>query len=160
MVWPQLKKFWWIICQFLSCCVFFYCCMDVTFKTIVENGGKSLDCGKFICYLRFWILMPSYQALSKVDFWDNKPFNQRTKPCHFKLNDLIKNITVTKYPLSSVLKMGPPYLLGFCLGGAWNGESLEKIYKAFLSSWIICLNISMSTRFQQSTFPGKLFCPY
>ena len=128
----------------------FYCCMKCTSDAIVQQGGQALQKGEFIQCLGVWLLLAICVGWSRRDFWDQTPHDQRTRPCPYNLNPLMKRSPLQQNHLRAPFhRQRGSYLSRSVLGG--------KRKEFFLPSWMVCLDKSTSIWFQQWIFPGWVF---
>ena len=119
-----------------------------------------IELGEFECYIGLWLLMAcTGKGFSKDAFW--KPYDELTNPCPYNFNKYMSqtrfNLITRELRFTNATR--PTFTDKFWqvrqLVKAWN----DHMAAVFSSSWVICLDESMSIWTSRWTCPGWVFCP-
>lgn len=124
------------------------------------NTKTPLEYGEFLRFLGLWLLMATIQGPSRHEFWKREtvdmfvgaPFRLTEYMSKKRFEDILASLVYSNTP-------PPPYKDSFHevrgLIDAWN----ENMKVVFVSSWVTCIDESMSVWTNRWTCPGFMFVP-
>ena len=126
-----------------------------------ESDIDLLTYGYLLRYLGLFLLMSTCSGWKREDFWGVTPFDQEANTCAYLLGGFTSkrrfNVITVKRKFTNTNT--PPYVdkfrKKFQILKAWN----DHMNSAFLTSWEVCLNKSMSICNSIWTCPVWILCP-
>jgi hypothetical protein len=135
--------------------------LEMTSKSLHAVGEAELTLGELLRYLGLWMLMATVNGFKLDDFWSSNEYSPEENPCpyNFKRYMTRRRFRMITEHLRFTDVTPPTFKDKF-----WQVRQMIKEWNAnmcrvFSSSWVICVDESMSIWFNRFTCPGWVFCP-
>jgi hypothetical protein len=132
----------------------------VIVETNKRIAGKQVTFGEFLQFLGLWLYMSTLSGFRRSDYWSSKPISMRMgAPYRFNEFMALKRFEAILIALAYTDETPPLYQDRFWevrqIITAWN----KNMSDIFTSSWVSCLDESMSPWNNRWTCPGWMFVP-
>jgi hypothetical protein len=133
-----------------------------TNDAIAALGESELVWGEFLWFLGILAIMTTVSGFKRDDFWSvYRTFDQRENHCAYRFNPYMskQQFYIIMRELRLTGRLPPCFADKF-----WQVRELVAAFNThiasiFVSSWVICLDKSMSIWFNRWTCPGWVYCP-
>ena len=129
-------------------------------ETQKMTGLSDLTFGELLTFLGIWLLLATTVRMDRKKFWSLKAID-RASGAPFRLNDIMSNRRFDQIlqGLQFTALEPPSYKDRFWEVREMIAEWNENMASSFTSSWVSCLDESISIWFNKWTCPGWMFVP-
>ena len=135
-------------------------CFMKTNEALTDQNLKPITLGEFIRFFGLILLINTGAGFKQDDFWS--PYDEKKNPSvPYNLNRYMSktHFKVIQRELRFTDRDKPTYVDRFWEVRQMIAEWNKNMAEVFSSSWVICLDKSMSIWMSRWTCPGWVFCP-